>query len=301
MSPDAQQTVEGRFCVETICGAFVRINSSDPTTRWDKDRFWLTSRTPQGPASIECIEEQHAVTVRGYGPGASWATARARRLLGADDDPSTWSPGHPLLDEALRRQPEIRFGRTDTLVDNLVPAILGQRVTVQDAARSWRSLVSRYGDPAPGPAEGLMLPPDPERLAGEPYYALHPIGIERLRAGTLLEVARRHRRIGALAELPPLEAEQKLHSLSGIGPWTTATLLVASHGDPDAVPVGDLHLPHSVSWALAGEPRADDDRMLELLAPYAGHRARVLRLLRSVPSRPPRRGPKLEVLDIRKL
>jgi 3-methyladenine DNA glycosylase/8-oxoguanine DNA glycosylase len=50
-------------------------------------------------------------------------------------------------------------------------------------------------------------------------------------------------------------------------------------GDPDAVPVGDLHLPHEVGWALAGEPGADDARMLELLDPYRGHRFRVLRLL----------------------
>jgi hypothetical protein len=45
------------------------------------------------------------------------------------------------------------------------------------------------------------------------------------------------------------------------------------------VPLGDLHLPHEVGWALAAEPRADDVRMLELLAPYRGHRFRVLRLL----------------------
>jgi 3-methyladenine DNA glycosylase/8-oxoguanine DNA glycosylase len=50
-------------------------------------------------------------------------------------------------------------------------------------------------------------------------------------------------------------------------------------GDPDAVPTGDLHLPHQVGWALAGEPRADDARMLDLLAPFAGHRFRLLRLL----------------------
>jgi 3-methyladenine DNA glycosylase/8-oxoguanine DNA glycosylase len=50
-------------------------------------------------------------------------------------------------------------------------------------------------------------------------------------------------------------------------------------GDPDAVPVGDLHLPHEVGWALAAEPGADDARMLELLEPYRGHRFRVLRLL----------------------
>jgi 3-methyladenine DNA glycosylase/8-oxoguanine DNA glycosylase len=45
------------------------------------------------------------------------------------------------------------------------------------------------------------------------------------------------------------------------------------------VAVGDLHLPHIVSWTLAGERRGSDERMLELLEPYRGHRGRVIRLL----------------------
>ena len=48
---------------------------------------------------------------------------------------------------------------------------------------------------------------------------------------------------------------------------------------PDAVSVGDFHLPNLVAFALAGEPRGDDARMLELLEPYRGQRARVIRLL----------------------
>jgi len=64
-------------------------------------------------------------------------------------------------------------------------------------------------------------------------------------------------------------------------------------GDPDAVSVGDYHLPSMVAWALAGEARADDERMLELLEPYRGHRARVVQLLELAGIGPPRRGPRL--------
>ena len=45
-----------------------------------------------------------------------------------------------------------------------------------------------------------------------------------------------------------------------------------------------------VAWALAGEPRGTDERMLELLEPYAGHRGRVLRLLVMSGLAPPRAG-----------
>ena len=57
--------------------------------------------------------------------------------------------------------------------------------------------------------------------------------------------------------------------------------------------VGDFHLPNLVAYALAGEPRGDDARMLELLEPYRGQRARVMRLLELSGIRPPRYGPRL--------
>jgi hypothetical protein len=56
--------------------------------------------------------------------------------------------------------------------------------------------------------------------------------------------------------------------------------------------VGDFHLPNVVAFALAGEVRGDDRRMLELLEPWRGHRARVVRLLESSGIRPPAFGPR---------
>jgi 3-methyladenine DNA glycosylase/8-oxoguanine DNA glycosylase len=66
-----------------------------------------------------------------------------------------------------------------------------------------------------------------------------------------------------------------------------------SRGDPDAVSVGDYHIPSMVGWALAGERRADDARMLELLEPYRGQRARVIRLLELAGVGAPRRAPRM--------
>ena len=79
----------------------------------------------------------------------------------------------------------------------------------------------------------------------------------------------------------------------GIGQWTAAEVARTALGDKDAVSVGDYHLPSLVAWALAGERRADDARMLELLEPYRGQRARVIRLLEVSGVGPPRRGPRM--------
>lgn len=79
--------------------------------------------------------------------------------------------------------------------------------------------------------------------------------------------------------MSPPDARRRLCVLPGLGPWTAAQVAVVALGDPDAVSVGDYNFPNLVSWALAGEPRGDDARMLELLEPYRGHRGRVIRLI----------------------
>jgi 3-methyladenine DNA glycosylase/8-oxoguanine DNA glycosylase len=88
-----------------------------------------------------------------------------------------------------------------------------------------------------------------------------------------------------------------LQAFAGIGPWTAAHVASAALGDPDAVPVGDYNLPHSVGYALEGTPRSSDERMLELLEPYRGHRARVLRLIALAGIGAPRFGPHLPLRD----
>jgi 3-methyladenine DNA glycosylase/8-oxoguanine DNA glycosylase len=155
-------------------------------------------------------------------------------------------------------------------------------------------------EPAPGEA-GLLLPPDPSLLAELPYFRFHPWGVERRRAEVVRAVCARAASLEALAEVPFDEARRRLEAMPGIGPWTAAEVMRLSFGDPDAVSVGDYHLPDIVAWALAGEPRADDERMLELLEPYRGQRARVQVLLERSHISPPAFGPRLEARSIEKL
>jgi 3-methyladenine DNA glycosylase/8-oxoguanine DNA glycosylase len=176
----------------------------------------------------------------------------------------------------------------------MVPAILEQKITGLEAIRVRRRMAFVLGDPAPGPAErliGLRLPPAPERLASLAYFDLHPIGLERRRAEVIIRLAGRASAIERLGALPHADARSRLERLPGIGPWTAAEVARVAWGDPDAVSVGDYHIPSLVAFALAGEPRADDARMLELLEPYRGQRGRVQRLLELSGIRPPRYGP----------
>ena len=115
----------------------------------------------------------------------------------------------------------------------------------------------------------------------------------------LREVARRAKRIEEISAMDRAAAYERLYAIRGIGPWTAGHVMGVAWGDRDAVPVGDFHLPNSVSWLLAGEPRADDDRMLELLEPYRPHRRRVVVLIKRGHVGAPKYGPKSPVQDIR--
>ena len=129
-------------------------------------------------------------------------------------------------------------------------------------------------------------------------FAYHRAGIERKRADTIRIAASRADRLQEAVDLADGVLAARLAALPGIGPWTVAEVVAVGLGDPDAVSVGDFHLPHLVAWNLAREPRATDARMLELLAPFVPHRGRVIRLLERYGEGAPRFGPRLPVRSI---
>jgi 3-methyladenine DNA glycosylase/8-oxoguanine DNA glycosylase len=227
-----------------------------------------------------------------WGPGADRVLDAVPALIGVDDDRSGFeSRLHPLVAELDRHQRGIRIGRTGAVVEALVPAILEQKVTGTEAWRGLRGLVRGWGEPAPGPF-GLRLLPEPSVLAAIPYHAFHPIGVERRRADLVRRVADRAARFEEVLGLSRDAAYARLTALPGLGPWTAAEVMLRAAGDPDAVSVGDFHLPNLVAFALAGEIRGTNERMLELLEPWRGHRARVIRLLETSGLRPPAFGPR---------
>lgn len=269
----------------------------DPTIRLSARSACRATITPDGPAAASFGISGSTVEAEAWGPGAHWCLEHAPLLLGLDDDPASFAPAHPVLHRIHRRLKGLRVGRSDAVVEAIVPAILEQKVTSIEARRSFRKLVAAYGEPAPGPL-GLVLPPAPRVLATLPYHAFHRFGIERRRADTIRRACSYAHRLEEARSLSAAAARARLLALPGVGPWTAAVVAGAAFGDADAVIVGDYHLPHLVAWALAGEPRADDRRMIELLEPYEGHRGRVLRLLRAGAGKGPSHHPHLRIRSI---
>jgi 3-methyladenine DNA glycosylase/8-oxoguanine DNA glycosylase len=294
-SPPLETVVRPRLPVDLgLTLGPLRRGRGDPTTRVEASgAWWRATRTPQGPASVRYASEGDAVRVAAWGPGAEWCLEAAPDLLGARDTLDGFRPTG-LVGELHRTFPGLRITRSRAVFEALLPSILEQKVTGREARDSFRKLVRAFGEPAPGPLP-LLLQPTPEALARTPYWAFHPLGVERRRTTAILVAARRARRVEETVAMAAADAHRRLQALPGVGPWTSAEVAIVALGDADAVSVGDYHLPHLVSYALAGEPRGSDERMLELLAPWPGHRGRVLRLLTRSGLYPPRRGPRMAV------
>ncbi len=281
----------------------LRHGAGDPVAGLLAGTFWWATRTPDGPGSVAIRLIAGEVEAQAWGPGSQRLLAAVPDLVGESDD---WSgldvSGHPVLKELAHRMPGVRLSRTGRVLDSLVPACLEQRVTGQEAFRAWRELTRAYGERAPGPTgRALWLPATPDRLLAVPGWDWHRFGVDGQRHRTIRAVATVANRLEECVQLDGSTARRRLRGIPGVGEWTAAETTLRALGDPDAVSVGDFHLANRVGWALTGAPRSDDATMLELLEPWRGQRARVVRLIELSGLAPPKYGPKFSPIDIRKL
>jgi 3-methyladenine DNA glycosylase/8-oxoguanine DNA glycosylase len=273
-----------------------RRGAGDPTHRLLGDTHWRGVRTPLGPATLalEGRAREGTVRARAWGPGAAWALDSVPALLGADDDLRGFEPRHPLVAEAWRRHPHWRQGRTGLVMESLVPAIVEQKVTGQEAFAGFRMLVHRYGERAPGPGGELRLwvQPSPETLRGVPSWEWLRMHIDPARSRAIVTAARVADSLERTVGLPGEEVDRRLRSLPGIGVWTAAEVRQRAHGDADAVSFGDYHVAKDVGHVLAGR-EFDDAELEEFLEPWRPHRNRVPTLLGLAGLHRPRHGARM--------
>ncbi len=282
----------------------LRRGPGDPCFQVGEDGdIWRTSLLPTGPVTARINRTApNAVDCTAWGSGAEEFLEALPAMLGADDDASDFVPADPTVAAAHRRVPHLRLGRTGRVLEALIPAVLEQRVPGADAFRSWRVLVTKFGTPPPGPAPaGMRVPPSADVWRHIPSWEFHRANVDPGRARTVVGCARRAPSLERLTAWPAAQARDALTSLPGVGVWTAAETAQRAFGDPDALSVGDYHIPKMIGLTLLGRPIADAD-MVELLEPMRPHCHRVVRLLEvSGLAYEPRRGSRLPVQDIRSL
>ena len=254
----------------------------------------VTARiTMSAPDTVDC---------EAWGTGAREFTDTLAAQLGVDDDVSGFAPGEPTIAAAHQRVPHLRLGRTDRVLEALIPAVLEQRVYGMDARRAWRALVTKFGSPAAGPAPAHMrVPPSGEVWRRIPSWEFHRANVDPGRARTIIGCAQRADSLERLATRPAEEARRAMMSLPGVGEWTAAETAQRAFGAADALSVGDYHLAKMVGWRLLGRP-IDDAAMLDLLEPLRPHRHRAVRLLEVTgPAHAPRVAARQAIPNLRAL
>jgi 3-methyladenine DNA glycosylase/8-oxoguanine DNA glycosylase len=285
----------------------LRRGIGDPCHRVTPDgAVWRTSAMPSGPVSYRISQQNlRDISAKAWGPGAGELIAGLPSLLGSRDDPDSFEPRQPLLRDAHRRLVGLRVPATGRVMEALIPAVLEQKVLSLDATAAWRRLVTRYGDPAPGPAPaGMRVPPDAERWLAVPSWEWHQAGVDQRRARTArvcATYAEKLEQVAAANPGDPAAVYRLLLALPGVGPWTAAQVGHRALGDADALPIGDYHLAALTGWALAGTTLAEDE-VEQFYEPWRPHRYRVVRLLELTPgTSPPRRGPRRSRQDYRRI
>jgi len=254
--------------------------------------IWRTSLRGSGPVTARITKSApNIVDCEAWGSGATEFVETLPAQLGADDDASGFAPDEPTIAAAHERFRHLRLGRTNRVLEALIPAILEQRVYGMDARRAWRRLVTKFGSPAPGPAPAHMrVPPTADVWRRIPSWEFHRANVDPGRARTIVGCAERAESLERLAARTPEQARTALMSLPGVGEWTAAETAQRAFGDADALSVGDFHLAKMVGWRLLGHP-IDDAAMVELLEPLRPHRHRAVRLLEVTgPAHAPRRA-----------
>ena len=199
-----------------------------------------------------------------------------RRMLGLHLDPAPFEKAvkrDPLFGPLAKARPGLRVLLTATPFEALVWAILGQQINLALAFRLRRRVIERYG----AKVGGLFAHPRPQDLAEADPEELGAMQVSRAKAACLAALSRCVASgalpLDALAGWNAEEADARLQSEKGIGPWTSHYVLMRGLGLPDCVPLGDSALATALERRLGLPARPSVKEVAALLAPYAPHRS----------------------------
>ncbi len=262
--------------VETL--GSIRLGLDDPSFEVTRAGFRRSTMTPEGPATLRGTQRDRSLAIEHWGDGGSWAAERASDLLGLSDRPEDLDPSSdPRVRALVRAHPGFRLCRTGDLFGALLAAVARQGVSQFHARRAFRQLLLTFGEPAPGPASELRTPPTSDAIAGHGAYELHKIGFDPEQAHALLRIAAFAHGFDDLGD--PATARRALGSIDALEPGTVERAVLDAFGDPDAVLVDEVGTARLVSRFFSGELHAGADRARELLEPWRGQRARLVRLI----------------------
>lgn len=217
---------------------------------------------PAAPWVLGVTDTGGSWKVRAWGADAPAARTAARTLFSLD---------HPLeefyarvrADRVLRgtdrRFRGLRLPQDPSVYEALVHSIVGQQLSVRAANTIKGRLFERAGSRAE--VDGVEVPrvPTPQEMVAVGEPGLRSVGLSRVKAASLLSLARREA-AGAfdreeLARCAAATAIERLDAEPGVGRWTAENALLRGAGRRDIFVAGDLGVRVALE-RYGGIPRA---------------------------------------------
>ena len=140
----------------------------------------------------------------------------------------------------------------------LIFQVIGQQLSIRATRRILDRLLERCGGVLPSPQALLAIAPE----------ELVKVGLSRRKIATLREVAQHfvdgRWREDELRRLSDREIEDRLTTVSGIGPWTVHGLLIIAFDRPDVILPGDLALRKAIQRVYAIDHLPTEKEVLAL-------------------------------------
>jgi 3-methyladenine DNA glycosylase/8-oxoguanine DNA glycosylase len=222
------------------------------SSRWivfaeDGERLLRAWGTPERPWVLAVEPDGRRWRVEAWGADAGTARAAARALFSLDHPIEAFYRlvrQEPVLRGTDRRFRGLRIPRDAHVYEAILHSVLGQQVSVRAATTMKERLLEKTG--AFLEADGVEVPrvPTPRELRSLGVAGLRSTGVSRVKARSLLELARavEESRIPSepLASAPIADAVEALDRLPGVGRWTAENALLRGVGRTDVFIAGDL-------------------------------------------------------------
>jgi AraC family transcriptional regulator of adaptative response / DNA-3-methyladenine glycosylase II len=210
-------------------------------------------RLPHGDGVVELSPEDNGIraflTLNDL-RDLSTAVSRCRRLLDLDADPQAvddYLSEDPILGSIVRALPGRRLLGSVDGFEVAVRVIIGQQVSVAGARTVAARLVAHAGTPLGTPQAPVTHTfPGPDAVLAAPRSAF-AMPDARRRAIVALSEAVAADEIRIDPGVDPEELEARLIALPGVGPWTSACVVMRALGHPDAFLPTDLGVRHAFS------------------------------------------------------
>lgn len=235
---------------------WVTADSYARTVRLGKHSGWIrVTHTPEKRTLL--VEFTHTLT-----PVLPALLGRLRNLFDLAARPDLIA-AHLEKDQHLRpsvrRNPGLRVPGAFDGFEMAVRAVLGQQVTVKAATTMAGRFAAAFGERTETPFPELTrLSPLAERVARAQPSDIARLGIIRVRAGSIIALAR-NVRSGALkldAGTSPESDIEQLMALPGIGPWTAHYIAMRACRWPDAFPKEDIVIRNNLGGVSARQAEA---------------------------------------------